>query len=209
MAITVDSSQWTGQRDDTPLAVPVVWGEFENEAARDNAMARLRAAGARQPDEAPGADEAGRAGGRAAPAASVGGIAPPVEAANAEQVPLPDEDPKGADLRNQRQLHVGTAMAATSMAAAGLVIATGGAALPAVAAAAAAGAATAAVGEPLATAVTPQAGQPRAADAVDPPRAEGPVIGLQAPDAAARDRAERLLREVGARRVFVQETRAG
>ena len=40
MAITVDSSQWIGQRDDTPLAVPVVWGEFWSEAARDHAMAR-------------------------------------------------------------------------------------------------------------------------------------------------------------------------
>jgi hypothetical protein len=200
MAITVDSSQWTGQRDDTPLAVPVVWGEFENEAARDNAMARLRAGGARGHEDTPGADEAGRAGGT---------VAPPVEAANADQVAPPDEDPKGADIRNQRQLQVGTAMAATSMAAAGIVIATGGAALPAVAAAAAAGAATAAVGEPLATAITPQSGQPGGKEAVDPPRAEGPVIGLQAPDAETRARAEGLLREAGARRVFVQETRAG
>ncbi|WP_270938259.1 hypothetical protein, partial [Falsiroseomonas oryzae] len=68
MAITVDSSQWTGQRDDTPLAVPVVWGEFESEAARDDAMARLRAVGARGHDEVPGAEEAGRAGGAAADA---------------------------------------------------------------------------------------------------------------------------------------------
>jgi hypothetical protein len=99
-------------------------------------------------------------------------------------------------------------MAATSMGAAGLVIATGGAALPAIAAAVAAGAATAAVGEPVADALTPQSGQ-KATTEVDHPRADGPVIGLQAPDAEARGRAETLLREAGARRVFVQETRAG
>jgi hypothetical protein len=193
MAITVDSSQWTGQRDDTPLPVPVVWGEFESEAAREAAMARLRAAGAHDPGDAA--------------RISTGGIAPPAHAANEDQVPPPDEHPKEADRRNQRQLHVGTAMAATSMAAAGLVIATGGAALPAVAAAVAAGAATAAVGEPVADALTPQSGQ--AERQVDPPRADGPVIGLQAPDAETRSRAEQLLREAGARRVFLQETRAG
>lgn len=77
MAITVDSSQWTGQRDDTPLAVPVVWGEFESEAARDDALARLRGAGARMPSELPGAAEAGRSGGLAAP----GSVTPPIRAA--------------------------------------------------------------------------------------------------------------------------------
>uniref|UniRef100_UPI001F255388 hypothetical protein n=1 Tax=Falsiroseomonas oryziterrae TaxID=2911368 RepID=UPI001F255388 len=66
MAIVVDSGQWTGERDDTPLAMPIVWGEFETEAARDSAMARLRAAGARSSDE-PATDEAGRAGGTAMP----------------------------------------------------------------------------------------------------------------------------------------------
>lgn len=193
MAITVDSSQWTGQQDDTPLAAPVVWGEFESEAAREAALARLREAGARDQ--------------RATPAPKAGGIAPPEAAANEDQVEPPDEHPKEADRRNQRQLGVGTAMAATSMAAAGLVIATGGTALPAVAAAAAAGAATAAVGEPVADALTPQSGGKERE--LDPPRADGPVIGLQAPDAATRERAEQLLREAGARRVFVQETRAG
>ncbi|WP_372616918.1 hypothetical protein [Falsiroseomonas sp.] len=194
MAITVDSSQWTGERDDTPLAVPIVWGEFADEAARDAALRRLREAGAMEPEQTP--------------AAGSGGVAPPRAAANEDQVAPPDEHPRQADRRNQRQLHVGTAMAATSMAAAGIVIATGGAALPAVAAAAAAGAATAAVGEPVADALTPQSGQPKQKE-VDLPRAEGPVIGLQAPDAETRARAEALLREAGARRVFVQETRAG
>ncbi|WP_137179289.1 hypothetical protein [Roseomonas sp. AR75] len=195
MAITVDSSQWTGQRDETPLAVPVVWGEFSDEAARDAAAVQLREAGAR--------DSAGK------PAAQEGGVAPPKRAVNEDQVDPPDEHPKAADQRNQRQLHVGTAMAATSMAAAGLVIATGGAALPAFAAAVAAGAATAAVGEPLADATAPQSSQ-RETEAHDPPaRLHGPVLGLQAPDPETRARAERLLREAGARRIHVQETRAG
>lgn len=193
MAITVDSSQWTGQRDDTPLAVPVVWGEFENEVARDNAMARLKAAGARGQERTP------------APAA--GGVAPPKTAVNEDQVEMPDENPEEAGRRNVRQTTVGIAMAGTAMAAAGLVIATGGAAAPAVAAAAAAGAATGAVGTAIGTATDP--GTESGAEPPVLPRAEGPVIGLQAPDDETRQRAERLLREAGARRVFVQETRAG
>lgn len=195
MAITVDSSQWTGERDEAPLAVPIVWGEFADAAGRDAAAERLRAAGAHDPAHA--AD------------AAAGGVTEPRPAANEGQVSPPDEHPKQADRRTQRQLHVGTAMAATSMAAAGLVISTGGAVLPAVAAAAAAGAVTAAVGKPLADAVTPQSAEKPQAAHAPPPRAGGPVLGLQAPDADTRARAEQLLREVGARRVFVQETRAG
>lgn len=194
MAITVDSSQWTGQRDDTPLAVPVVWGEFDSEAARNDAMARLRAAGARAPGDPPG------------PGTPAGGVTPPVRAANAAQVPLPDEHPDETSRRTLRQGAVGIAMAGSAMAAAGLVIATGGAALPAAAAAAAAGTAAGAVGEGIAAAADP--GHEARQD-VPQPTAEGPLIGLQAPDAETRQRADRLLREVGARRVFVQNTRAG
>ncbi|MGG5811876.1 hypothetical protein [Falsiroseomonas sp. CW058] len=190
MAIVVDSSQWTGERDETPLAIPVVWGEFADEAARDNAMARLRAAGARDP------------GLEAAPA----GVAPAGIAANEGQVGPPDENPEQADRRNLRQNAVGIAMAGSAMAAAGIVIATGGAALPAVAAAAAAGVASGAVGEAIGNAAAPATDSGRA---MDPPVADGPVIGLQAPDAETRARVEQLLREAGARRVFVQETRAG
>jgi len=191
MAITVDSSQWTGERDDTPLPVPIVWGEFADEAARDAALARLRAEGARD-------------GPAPAPAKAA---VPPERAVNEGQVDPPDVNPEGADRRNQRQLEVGTAMASTSMLAAGLVIASGGAALPAALAAVAAGAATAAVGEPLASAISPT--PPSTSGPVDPPLADGPVIGLRAPDAQARQQAEHALRETGARRVFVQETHAG
>lgn len=196
MAMTVDSSQWTGQRDETPLTVPIVWGEFASEAARDAAERHLREAGAQESSSVAGA--------------TGGGIAEPRVAANEGQVEPPDEHPRQADRRNQRQLGVGIAMAATSMGAAGLVIATGGAALPAVAAAAAAGAATAAVGEPVVDAMSPQSEQAtQRPEPATPPPAEGPVLGLQAPDEATRARAEALLREAGARRVFVQETRAG
>jgi|GEM_PF-3527523 len=206
MAIVVDSGQWTGDRDDTPLAVPIVWGEFENEAARDDAMARLRAAGALNQGEGPGRDEAGRAGGAGVPAAAVGGVAPPVEAVNEGQVDQPDENPEQTERRNLRQNFVGIGMAGSAMAAAGLVIATGGAALPAVAAAAAAGVGAGAVGEAIGNAV---GSNDENTGGMEAPLAEGPVIGLQAPDAATRERAERALREAGAKRVFVQETRAG
>ncbi|WP_368417192.1 hypothetical protein [Falsiroseomonas sp.] len=193
MAITVDSSQWTGERDDTPLPVPVVWGEFESEAARDNALARLKAAGARD---------------SGASHATSGAVVTPEHAANEDQVQPPDLDSEHADLRNQRELEVGTAMAMASMAAAGLVIATGGGALPALAAAAAAGAATAVVGEPLATAIALQS-QSAHSHPGKPPRADGPVVGLLAPDDETRARAATALREAGARRILVQETTAG
>lgn len=184
MTITVDSSQWTGQSDAKAPAVPVVWGEFADEAARDAAIARLRSGGAR--DEHADSE-----------------AATPEAPADNDQVDPPDENPEEANRRNQRQLGVGTAMAATSMAAAGLVIASGGALLPAVAAAAAAGAGTGAVGEAVANAVTPGDDS----EPVEPPRADGPVVGLRAPDAASRQRAEELLRNAGARRVFVQDAR--
>ena len=127
MAITADSSQWTGERDDAPPPVPVVWGEFESEAARDNALARLKAAGAR---------------GSGARHATSGAVVTPEHAANEDQV------------------------------------------------------------QPLATASAPRprAGHPHAAK---PPRADGPVVGLLAPDAETRAGGETALREAGVRRVLV------
>jgi hypothetical protein len=171
MAITVDSSQWTGQPDDTPLAVPVVWGEFEDEAARDAGRDRLIEAGARDP------------------ATAAGEAAPPAPAANQDQVDMPDEHPAETGRRNVRQNVVGIAMAGT-----------------AVAAAAAAGAATGAAGEAVGAAMDPGT---EAAEPASPPAAEGPLLGLQAPDAETRARAESALRTAGARRVFVQERRGG
>ncbi len=119
---------------------------------------------------------------------------------------MPDEHPAETGRRNVRQNLVGMAMAGSAMAAAGLVIATGGAALPAVAAAAAAGVASGAAGEAIGAAADPgtESGAPPV-----PPAANGPLIGLQAPDDEARTRAEAALRAAGARRIFVQERRRG
>ena len=185
MAITVDSSQWTGEQGAEAPAVAVVWGEFPDEAARDAAEAMLRQSGAE--------NEVGASG-----------AATPEPPASNRQVAPPDENSEDADRRNQRQLGIGTAMAATSMAAAGLVIASGGALLPAVAAAAAAGAGTGAIGSAVATAAAPE----EAAAPVAPPVATGPVIGLRLPDPSKRADAEALLRRVGASRVFIQESAA-
>jgi hypothetical protein len=178
MPITVDSSQWTGQGTDAAKAVPVVWGEFADAAARDSAALRLRGEGAeRDRPEAP------------------------KQTTDADR-PLdqPDEHPEEADLRNRRQLGVGTAMAATAMGAAGLVIATGGALLPAVAAAAAAGAGTGVAGEVVAAAVSSTPGEE-----TRPPPTDGPLIGLRAPDEATRQAAEARLTELGAIRVMYDD----
>ena len=43
MPIVVDSSQWTGEQDDAPLASPVVWGEFTEGAELDRVAERLQA----------------------------------------------------------------------------------------------------------------------------------------------------------------------
>jgi hypothetical protein len=178
MAITVDSSQWTGQGTDAARAVPVVWGEFADAAARDRAAERLRAGGTErdQPASHPATTDTDR----------------PLDP--------PDEHPEQADLRNRRQLGVGTAMAATAMGAAGLVIATGGALLPAVAAAAAAGAGTGVAGEAVAAVVSTKPGEE-----TRPPPTDGPLIGLRAPDDATRQAAEARLQELGAIRVIYDD----
>ncbi len=193
MAIVVNSDQWTGESDDTPLAAPIVWGEFADRPALDRAVSRLEA------DGLIGRGDLAAAGWR-------------VPADNEGQVPPPDVKPLQADARNQRQLHVGMAMAAASMAAAGVVIATGGAALPAAAAAVAAGGATGIAGEaagkalePTSTGNPPEEGRAAAAARAT----SGPALGLHAETAAKRSRAEEFLRACGARRIWMQETRAG
>jgi hypothetical protein len=178
MAITVDSSQWTGQGQDAAKAVPVVWGEFADDAARDRAAGMLRADGAKRDDP----------------------TTRPTTTETDEPLNPPDEHPEEADLRNRRQLGVGTAMAATAMGAAGLVIATGGALLPAVAAAAAAGAGTGVAGEAVAAAVSTTPGEE-----TRPPPTSGALIGLRAPDEATRQAAEARLRELGAVNVIYDD----
>lgn len=126
MAIRVDSSQWTGEPNESS-ATPVVWGEFADEASRDTAAMRLRSAGARRNGDTTDPDR-------------------PLD--------QPDENPEEADLRNRRQLGVGMAMTASAIGAAGLVVASGGALLPAILAAAAAGAGAGVAGEAVAAAVS-------------------------------------------------------
>lgn len=113
-----------------------------------------------------------------------------------------DEDP-GTETGRQslRQNFVGASTASTSMLAAGIVIATGGAALPAVAAAAAAGLTTAAVGEAIGKAAEAGASGPD-----DAMRTEGTAIGVLAATAAVRSEAEGFFQRQDARRIWVQET---
>jgi hypothetical protein len=186
MPIVVESSQWTGEYDHTSHAGPVVWGEFADRDGLDSALAKLQA------------EEWFRAlQARSAPQ----GEAP---AAN-DQVITPDENPKGADARNLRQNFVGIGTASTSMLAAGIVIATGGAALPAVAAAAAAGAATLAVGETAGAAASPTDSGRRPDEVV---QSDGPSLGIQAQTEEEKAEAQRFLQGQGARRVWVQDQKA-
>lgn len=191
MTITVDSSQWTGEHDDATLTSPIVWGEFAERAALDRAAERLQAEDwFRQSRAEAQAEHSGRA--------------------DNEQVIMPDENPGETSQRNLRQNAVGIATASTSMLAAGIVIATGGAALPAVAAAAAAGAATLAAGEAVGTAADPKSGTDRENTGKSAgPQSEGPALGIAAATGEVRQRAEAFLQQAGARRVWVQEKRGG
>ena len=193
MPIVVESGQWTGEYDDKPAAGPMVWGEFADRAALDQAAERLQA-------------EAWFRDSLAAPAAA--GPDDKRQADN-EQVAPPDEHPKGADRRNLRQNLVGTASASTAMLAAGVVIATGGAALPAVAAAAAVGGATAAAGEAAGTALPESGDGEKPASRVEAERSEGPALGIRAGTPELREKAQSFLQGSGARRVWVQDTQAG
>lgn len=186
MAIVADSSQWTGEYDHTSHAGPVVWGEFADRSGLDSAVAKLQA------------EEWFRAlQARAAPQAET--------PADNDQVITPDENPKGADARNLRQNFVGIGTASTSMLAAGIVIATGGAALPAVAAAAAAGAATMAVGETAGAAASPTDSGRRPDEVV---KTDGPTLGIQAQTEEEKAEAQRFLQSNGARRIWVEEQQA-
>jgi hypothetical protein len=190
MTIVVESSQWTGEYDDAPLGSPIVWGEFPNRETLDSVAARLQS----EPwfRDTTARMEAGKHG-----------------LADNDQLIMPDENPAGTDARNLRQNFVGLAAASTSMLAAGIVISTGGAALPAVAAAVAAGVATAAVGEAAGLSLNPTGtGQPtegrKEAD-----RADGPALGIHVDTDDACGMAEAFLQSAGARRVWVQRTNAG
>lgn len=102
------------------------------------------------------------------------------------------------DARNLRTLGTSTASAGAAIAAAGVVIATGGAALPAIAAAAAVGGATAAAGTAVGVAATPDDPAEPTAGAPD----EAAVLVVNAAGAEKVAKAEELLREAGAMRVW-------
>jgi hypothetical protein len=184
MAIEVSSDQWTGEAADNLSVYPRVFAEFPDRAALERAAAQLEAvAGFRHEDMTQG---------RAA-----------ADTANAGQVPPPDEHPLKADARNLRQLGVGTGMAATAMAAAGVVIATGGAALPAVAAAAAAGGTTAAAGEAIGKSAEPTADGDVTKAAEHPAGVDDNLaLGVRAETEDKQAKAEEIMRSCGAVRVW-------
>ena len=184
MAIEVSSDQWTGEAADDLSVYPRVFAEFPDRAALERAAAQLEAAaGFRQEDMTQG---------------SAGG-----ETDNSGQVAPPDEHPLKADARNLRQLGVGTGMAATAMAAAGVVVATGGAALPAVAAAAAAGGATAAAGEAIGKSAEPTE-DGNATEAAQHPAGvkDHLALGVRAETEDKQAKAEEIMRSCGALRVW-------
>jgi hypothetical protein len=186
MPIVMDSSQWTGEYDHTSHAGPVVWGEFEDQATLDGVVTKLQAEQWFQDLQSRTAPQGERQ-------------------ADNDQVITPDENPKGADSRNLRQNFVGIGTASTSMLAAGIVIATGGAALPAVAAAAAAGAATLAVGETAGAAASPTDTGKRPEEVL---QTNGPSLGIQAQTEDEKAKAQSFLQAQGARRVWVQDQQA-
>lgn len=187
MAIEVRSDQWTGEAADDLSGSPRVYAEFPDRGALERAVAQLEGSGGfRQEDMT-----RGRAGASQ-------------QADNAPQVPPPDEHPLKADARNLRQLGVGVGTYVAGAAAAGAVIATGGAALPAVGAAAAAGLGTAAAGEAIGKSAEPQTD----GDATDAARQQpGGVddwlaLGVRAGTEEEQKRAEEILRSCGASRVW-------
>ncbi len=191
MTIEVDSTQWTGQPDDHPMASPIVWGEFAERAALDRAAERL------QQQDWFRQSQAGAQAGQ------------PGQADNEGQVDVPDEHPNETAQRGLRQNVVGIGTYAASTLAAGVVIATGGAALPAVAAAAAAGTAVAGAGEMVGNAADDKGSNEQSASRVDAGRSEGPALGIKAASEDVQRRAESFLKEAGASRVWVQATPAG
>jgi hypothetical protein len=184
MAIEVNSGAWTGDGDKqgggaTGPTAPQVCGEFHGKEKMEHAIMRLEGTVFDRSQisvRVPGREDHGAYSGRETPV---------------------QED----DARNLRTMLTSTAAAGTAMLAAGVVVATGGAALPAVAAAAAAGGATVAAGEAAGAAATPAGGteQQAAAD-------HGGVIVMVSADTPEKQaRAEEILREAGADRVWRQD----
>lgn len=183
MAIEVRSDQWTGEAADDMGTSPRVYAEFPDRGSLERAVAQLESSGGfRQEDMTHG-----RAG-----------ASPPAD--NAPQVPPPDEHPLQADARNLRQLGVSVGSYVAGAAAAGAVVATGGAALPAVGAAAAASLGTAAAGETVGRSAEPQTD----ADPAGQPEASGDrlALGVRAESEEKQGKVEEIFRACGASRVW-------
>lgn len=166
--------------------VEEVQGIFPSDAALQEALSKLTMAGFDRADFS--LPETRPAPGHATPEGA---------AAN------PDTD---VDNRQMRTMHASMAGSAAAMAAAGIVIATGGAAAPAVAAAAAAGAA----GGLGANAASTAADRAQHDEREQAARDGRLVLSVHAADPARRQQAEALMREAGATRVeAVRRTGSG
>lgn len=173
MAIEVSSAGWTGDA----ASAPQVCGEFQDAETLQTALSKLEGSLFQRADlTVRNRDQEGGA---------------PVGGGEGEAV---RED----DTRNLRQLGVGVGAYVAGAAAAGLVLATGGAALPAVAAAAAASGGAAVVGEGVGQAAAPggESAGSRSAEGA------GVVLAVIADTAEKQGRAEALLQENGAIRVW-------
>lgn len=171
MAIELNSAGWTGD-DNAGNAAAQVCGEFSGGAKLDEAMSRLEGSAFQRADLS---------------------TQRPGE-------PHQDNVMREDDVRNLRTLGTSTA-AAMAMAAAGIVVATGGAALPAVAAAVAAGGAAGVAGTVIGQVATP-GGQDSAHQAAD--GSGGVVLMVHAASPEKQAKAEEILRDCGATRIWRQ-----
>jgi hypothetical protein len=180
MSIEVDSAGWTGNAS-SPASAPQVCGSFHGKEALQEALSKLEGSLFQR------ADLSVRVPGREDPSAY----------ASAEN-PVREDD-----ARNLRQLGVGLGAYVAAAAAAGVTVATGGAALPAVAAAAAAGGAAVAAGEAVGHTAAPNAetSHQRAAEHDE----DGAILMVHADTAEKQAKAEEILRASGATRVWRQD----
>jgi hypothetical protein len=179
--MTIDSASWTGM-DPAPEAAPHVCGLFHSKDGMQDALSRLEGSLFQRADLS---------------------VRIPGEAEHGHYAS--EEDPvREDDTRSLRQLGVGLGAYAAAALAAGVTVATGGAALPAVAAAAAAGGAAAVAGEAVGQAAAPNAEteQQQAAESPD-----GVIVMVSANTEERSSRAEEILHEAGATRVWRQPVR--
>ena len=180
MAIEVNSTGWTGNDDAARPAAPQVCGLFRGKDGMEEALMRLDGGTFDRSQisvRVPGREDA--------------------SAYSGSETPVQEDD-----ARNLRTLGTSTAAAGLGMAAAGAVIATGGAALPAIAAAAAAGGATFAAGAAAGAAATTdgETAQQHAAE-----HGPGVIVMVSANTPERQAKAEEILREAGAEKVWRQD----